>query len=396
MRKKHTSATLLALVLIASALACVLTILIISGRYRGEGQISLASREYEELLRKIEKEYIGDYDTETIAAAAMRAAVIELGDRWSFYMTPQEYASFIDRSNNQYRGIGVGVSTDDTALGMRILFVYKNSPAEASGIVEGDIVTTVDGISVAGLEIDEIRDLLARPINEVAVLDVLHADGMSSIISVAYNYIYVDPVAFELLDGGVGYIVIANFDYGVGDSFIAAIDALLEQGAQGMIFDVRSNNGGRVVEMTKMLDYLLPEGDIFISVNKQGVEDITRSDSSMVKIPAVTIVDANSYSAAEYFSAMLREYDYAQVVGERTTGKNRMQQTFPLSNGGALHISISQYLTKNRVSLYDAGGLAPDYEVVLSEEEYARLVSGNLPHEDDPQLQAAIELLLRL
>jgi carboxyl-terminal processing protease len=196
-----------------------------------------------------------------------------------------------------------------------------------------------------------------------------------------------------MLDDSIGYIILANFDGDSSISFISAADELIMEGARAFIFDFRSNGGGWVSEMTSMLDYLLPEGEIFVAIDKEGYEEIIYSEAEMVDIPCVVLVDRYSFSAAEYFAATLREYGYAIIVGEQTSGKSRSQMTYPLPGGGALHISTGQYLTKNRISLFDAGGLTPDHEVLLNEDEFNLLLSGELPLDADPQLITAIGIL---
>jgi len=393
MKKSYPFSSVLALMLAASALTCIVTVLVVGILYNANAANTDAVRQYGALLDKIGEVYIGDYSVEDVSAAAMRAAVEELGDRWSYYMTPQEYAVYLDSTNNRFAGIGVGVATDDTSAGVKVLYVYKDSPAQAAGIVAGDTITAVDDKSTVGIGIDDMRALLSRHIDETAELTVLRADGMSQKLTVVYSYVFIDPVSSEMIDGDIGYIALSNFDSGAADSFISAADSLIGQGAKSFIFDVRSNGGGRVDELTKILDYLLPEGEIFVTVDKSGKEEVTMSGPDMIDLPAVVMVDANSYSAAEYFAATLREYGYAQVVGVQTTGKNRMQRTYEMPGGGALHISSSEYLTKNRVSLYDTGGLTPDYPVSLTDDQYASLMAGTLSFDDDPQLQKAIGIL---
>jgi carboxyl-terminal processing protease len=191
----------------------------------------------------------------------------------------------------------------------------------------------------------------------------------------------------------VGYIAIYNFEAHSADDFIAAVDALVVEGAKAFLFDVRNNGGGRAAELVRMLDYLLPEGEIFVGVTARGQEEIIYSDEHAVTRPAAVLVNEHSYSAAEYFAAVLREYNYAEVVGTQTTGKNRSQVTYLLPDGGALHISTGEYLTPGRVSLTETGGLTPDVVVEMSEEDIEALYYGKLPFEEDVQLMAALARL---
>ena len=145
-----------------------------------------------------------------------------------------------------------------------------------------------------------------------------------------------------------------------------------------MVVDLRSNGGGYVSELTSLLDTLLPKGEIFVSVDDKGKEKVTESDANCVELPMAVLVNAGSYSAAEYFAAVLREYDVAAVVGEATTGKGRSQINVPLLDGSAVHVSSKRYLTPARVDLSETGGIVPDVALELGE--------------NDAQLAAAMEL----
>ena len=393
----------LTLALIASTLVCVLLLLssnsgcfLFERRSEDRNEDINGNRgvvdEYDYMLTMIKELYIGEFNESELHAEAMRALAESLDD-WSFYMTAEEYEAFIYRANNQYTGIGVEVTIDEETGGMRIVGVFSGAPAELAGVLVGDVITHIDGHSVSGLTISEMRDLLARPIGDYAVLTVLGEDEDRAELFVMYAEVFVDPIKFDMIEGNIGYITINNFDAKSAEPFINAIEELLGLGASSFIYDVRANAGGRVSELTMMLDYLLPEGEIFVQIDRSGNEQVTTSDEEWLDVPAVVIVDRHSYSAAEYFAAILGEYEYAQVVGEQTTGKSRSQTTHKLPSGGALHISTGQYLTKNRVSLFDAGGLTPDYEVDLTDEEFALFITGSLDIDDDPQLQKAISLL---
>ena len=392
MRKMYSLRFTITLMLFASALTLVLTLSYLSVPVSSGNEIRDAAREYIALLEKIDECFIGSYDIGSINDAALRSAVAALGDRWSYYMTPEEYSSFQTGSRNQFAGIGVGVVIDSNTGGMAVLYTYRNSPAENAGVLAGDVIIGIDGKDITGLSLSEMREILARPYGETAEIDIIRIDGSLETILVKYDLVFSDPIKYDLLDDKIGYISIANFEGGSADGFIRAVDHLLQQDARAIIFDVRNNGGGRVVEMTRMLDYLLPEGEIFISVDKHGKYETTVSDPEMIDIPSVVIVDRYSFSAAEYFAAILKEFDYAEIVGEQTSGKSRSQSTIILPSGSALHISTGQYFTKNKVALFDVGGLTPDHLISLTAEEYMLFVSGNLKKEDDPQIQYAISI----
>ncbi len=394
MKKQFSLKTVIALMLAASALTCMLMLFFVARQLGFGTALYDEIRTYTALRRDIADEYIGDYDSKSVSEAALSAAVEALDDRWSFYMTPEEYAEYINSSNNQYSGLGINVSLDEETGGLIVLSVFSGSSAEKAGIVAGDIITVIDDTPLtAEMTLSDATALIDRELGQTVHLTLLGTDGTTREIDVEYTLIETNPVSYELLDGNIGYIQIENFEAGAADGFADAVEALTDDGAIAFIYDVRNNRGGRVSEMRQILDRLLPECEIFISVEKDGEEYISYSDESALDLPAVVLVNAYSFSAAEYFAAVLQEYDYATIIGQATTGKSRSQITLTLPDGGALHISSGEYLTPDRISLTEQGGIVPDIEIEMSDEDTGRLYAGMLEHADDSQLLKAINML---
>ena len=383
------AATVLLLGVLAGFLAAMILLLAVFG---GTAGVSSALK-YASVLRVLRTYFVADVDMQSVSDSAMAGAVSGIDDRWSYYMTAEEYADYLDYSANRYQGIGVTVQKDEETGGFRILSVNRDGPAMQAGIVVDDIILAVDGTDVTAEETTELRTLIQADFGGHAILTVQHESGLTEDISVSCEQIYTDPVEYEMLDDETGYIAIRNFRDGAAQSAIDAVEDLIGQGAERLVFDVRDDPGGQLTELVALLDYLLPEGDIFIRSDKAGHESVEVSDESCVELPMAVIVNGDSYSAAEFFAAALREYDWAVVVGEPTTGKSRSQVTVALRDGSAVHISKFRYLTPNRVDLFEAGGLTPDVETALSEEEYELFVTGALELEDDPQVQAAAAAL---
>ena len=185
---------------------------------------------------------------------------------------------------------------------------------------------------------------------------------------------------------------ISNFDARCAQESIAAIEKLRSEGAKKLIFDVRNNPGGFASELVELLDYLLPEGDLFRSVSFDGTEKVDTSDEKYLDMPMAVVVNGNSYSAAEFFAAALQEYEAAVVVGEPTVGKGYYQQTIPLGDGSAVALSTGKYFTPKGNSLADKG-VIPTVRVDVDEETAAAIYYGTLSAGEDPQLQAAIKAL---
>ena len=380
--------------LLAGLLAGLLLASAIPAAFIGFGGLRSVLK-YANVLRVIRTEFVADYDMAEVNDTAMEGAIEGLGDRWSYYMDAETYDAYKDYASNRYQGIGVTVQKDEATGGFLITAVNRDGPAMTAGLVPGDVILAVDGQDVTGGDTSDLRALIQADYGQNALVTVLHEDGTTEAdIPVSCEAIYSTPVEYSLLaDGVTGYVVISNFRDGAGRDAVAAVEELLSRGAEQLVFDVRNNPGGQLTELIELLDYLLPEGEIFIRSDKAGREQIDYSDAACVELPMAVIVNGESYSAAEFFAAALREYDWATVVGEATTGKSRSQITVVLADGSAVHLSHYRYLTPDRVDLYEAGGLTPDVELALTEEERQEFDTGWLEPEDDPQVQAAVEAL---
>lgn len=321
-----------------------------------------------------------DADLSKAVDGALGGMVEGLGDRWSYYLDPESYESTLEHRANNYVGIGVTVSYERED-GLLVQDVTQDGPAQQAGVVAGDLITQVDGTSVAGDARYEATDLIAGEEGTQVELTILGADGSTRTVTCTRQTLKSDSVSGKLLDNGVGYVRLDNFYAGCADSLQREVESLMDQGATSLVLDVRSNPGGYVSELIAALDYLLPEGPIFVERPRWGKETVYESDASCVDLPMVVMVDANSYSAAELFAAQLRESVQAPIVGEVTSGKGYAQLTFPLINGGGLGLSVSAYCTGSGHSLIGEG-ITPDVELSLD-------TSGGT----DNQLQAALELL---
>ena len=341
----------------------------------------------------IRENYIGEYEESELTDRAIDAMVASLNDRWSYYMTAEEVAAYEMSSRNSYGGIGIVVQDSEDNVA-RVLKVYEHSPAGAAGVFPGSLFLAVNGQDVSGMDKDSVVDLVRSAIAQgQVVLRFLCPDGAEREYSLTPGDVYTEPVRFQALPSGLGYVRVENFEGRSAESAIAAVESLRARQVPGIIFDVRENPGGQLSELLKLLDYILPEGKLFISRNIDGSEDIDYSQPSCVELPMVVLINEDSYSAAEFFAAALREYDWAELVGAQTSGKGYAQITVPMTDGSAIHISHIAYFTPKGVCLAGVG-LTPDLIVELGEEERSLLYYGMLPEEDDLQLAAAVELLM--
>ena len=339
----------------------------------------------------INTQFVGEHDMGAATDQAMDALIEGLGDRWSYYMDAEGYAAQQESRSNSYVGIGVTVTYPEEG-GLLIQSVAEGGPADQAGLTAGERITAVDGIELTGEDQQRATDLIKGEAGTQVTLTVEAAGGTTREVTVTRATVEEHPAEGELLADGTGLVTIKNFNSRCADETMAVVEDLMAQGAERLVFDVRNNGGGYVDELTALLDYLLPEGDIFRSETKAGTKRVVTSDAHCVDLPMAVLVNGSTYSAAELFAAQLQEMDRGVIVGEPTFGKGFSQQTFPLLYGGAINLSTARYYTGGGVCLIGTG-LTLDREVALTEEQSAALSSGALAPEDDPQLQAAIALL---
>jgi len=345
-----------------------------------------------ELERLIDRQFIGNADMEQAKDAAAAAMAYALGDQWSYYIPAEEFAAYMEGKDNAYVGIGVTIAVREDNQGLDILEVTPGGAAQAAGVLPGDVLVGVDGQSIIGMDVDQVRALI-RGEEGTALSVTVRRDETEKTFSLKRQTIQTVVATGEMLEGNIGLVQINNFNTNCAKETLAAVKTLQEQGATKLIFDVRNNPGGYVLEMLEVLDYLLPEGVLFRQEDYRGRTYIEESDAACLELPMAVLVNGNSYSAAEFFAAALREYEWATLVGENTTGKGYYQNTIQLSDGSAVNLSTGKYSTPKGVNLTEAGGLTPDVTVKVDAELAAMIYADAVPAAEDPQIQAAIGAL---
>ena len=344
----------------------------------------------EELEELIDTCFIEEVDHGELEDAAAAAMVSATGDRWSYYIPASEYESYQEQMDNAYVGVGITIQVE-AGEGFRVVEVAAGGPAEEAGLQVQDLMVAVEGQDIRDMDTNAVRDLVRGTEGTFVNLRVLR-DEVFMDFSVERRQVQTPVATYQMLDGNIGLITIVNFDSRCAEETIAGIEALLADGAEKLIFDVRYNPGGFASQLVKVLDYLLPEGELFRTVSYDGTENVDMSDENYLDIPMAVLVNGGSYSAAEFFAAALSEYEAAVVVGEPTVGKGYFQFTYNLQDGSAVALSVGKYFTPKGVSLAETG-ITPDVVVTVDEETEAGIYYGTLAPEEDPQIQAAVEAL---
>ena len=366
--------------------ACAATLLLTMGKTPG-------STKLDQVEYLIKNRFIEEADMEKAEDAAATAMIDSLGDRWSYYLSAADYATHKEQVDNAYVGIGITISPEENGQGFLILAVQKDSGAEAAGLLAGDIITGAESQDVRGMTTAQLRDIIRGKEGTSVSLEITR-DSEVLRVQVTRMRILTEVVRYEMLGNSIGLIAISNFDARCADETIAAIEDLREQGAQALIFDVRNNPGGYATELVKVLDYLLPEGDLFRTLDYAGRETVDKSDASFLDMPIAVVCNEDSYSAAEFFPAAIQEYGAGTIVGMPTCGKGYFQYTYELSDGSAVGLSAGKYFTPNGKSLIGTG-IQPDVVVEVDDETRAKIAYGTLDAKDDPQIQAAVDILTK-
>ena len=372
--------------ILVAALASSATLFASAKLYYNDSQSKL-----DQLSDLIEERFIGESDRTAYEDAAAAAMVDALGDEWSYYIPADQYQAHMETMQNAYVGIGITISTREDGSGFDVLKVNEGGPAEEAGMLAGDVIIGIEGSDTAGMTADDARNLVRGEENTQVTLTVRR--GTETIeLSVMRKQVLTPVATGQMLEGNIGLVTIVNFDDRCFDESLAAIEKLLNEGAQALIFDVRNNPGGYKHELVKLLDYLLPAGPLFRAEDYRGKVEVDQSDADHLDIPMAVLVNGSSYSAAEFFAAALSEYEAAIVVGEKTYGKGYFQTTIHLKDGSAVGLSVGRYTTPNGKSL--AGiGIEPDIAVEVDEQTAFEIYAGTMDPVKDPQILAAAEAL---
>ena len=358
--------------------------------------------DYDEAMRYIEikdvvdQEFIDEVDRGAMGDYAAAAIISGLGDKWSYYMSPNEYKAYQLSSTGEYTGIGMAILKEDGG-GFEVISVNMDSPAAQAGLTAGMVITSVDGIDLRDKTLDEARTLIRSRLNTKFKLGV--GSGKDE-IEVDCTGVYQSSVKYRLEKTMAGYVQILNFEAGTAQDAIDAIEDLLNQGAVALVVDLRGNPGGLATEVADFLNYLLPSGTLFVRRDKDGHEDVTTSDGMCIQLPMAVLINGDTYAEAEVCAAVLKEFQWATVLGEPTTGKTRTQETIALSDGSAIRLSTGTYLTGSRVDISAAGGVTPEYIIHNADPNSAGTTAGTTGESTgtgatstDEQLMNALKML---
>jgi len=339
----------------------------------------------------VSKQYIYEVAEEDYRIAELRALMSALGDPYSCYYTKEEFSALLESSSGEYSGIGALCSQDGKTGLISIVRPFVDGPAYNAGILPGDVIYKVEGEETAGKDINAVVSAMKGPEGTTVSIEVVR-EGASMPIKfvITRGKIQVPTVEYQMLDDGIGYIYVMEFDQVTSGQFISIVDKMINDGAKGLVIDLRDNPGGLLNVVVDMLDRLLPDGMIVYTEDKNGKGDEYKSsDREQVNIPMAVLINGYSASASEIFAAALQDYEMAVIVGTRSFGKGIVQSLLTLGDGSAIKLTTSRYFTPKGRSIHGEG-VIPDVVVEL-DEGLAQMV--NVPIGEDNQVQAAVEAI---
>ena len=391
MSKRIPLGLTIALVLLTAAISISVTMAVSLKQFNGKldvGNQAAISLKLSEIDSKIRSEYMGAIDEANLQDHIAAGYIAGIGDRYASYYSVEETK---DKLNSLAGSeVGLGLKVTQTSDGSVIVFdVMADAPAQKAGLQEGDVITEVEGQSVTGMTLYQVRDLLIGAVGTTANFTVARGEETIPFSILRENYTNVS-VSYSVM-GGIGYVSVDEFNESTDEQFIAAMDDLQGQGVSAVVFDMRIKLGGTLDSVAKSLDYVLPEGPIVYKTAKNSSREVLySSDAEEVELPMMVLVNGQTASAAELFACALRDYGKAQLVGTLTYGKGCMQNFEQLSDGSGINFTVANF-DPPKSENFDGKDLIRDFEVTLTDEQTENFYL--LAQEDDPQLQKALSLL---
>jgi carboxyl-terminal processing protease len=324
-------------------------------------------RLYQEAMDIIERDYYRPVGDGPLLDTSLDAAVKSLDDRFSNYFSPKDYAQFNEVTGGAFEGVGMTVEQDPK--GLRIISVYKGTPAAKGGLRPGDLIVKVDGKSLAGVSSDEATTRIKGRAGTLVTL-TLRSGGTDRTVRLQRQKVEIPVVESSMKRAGgqqVAYVHLASFTAGAHGQVREAIDGLLHKGAKGVVLDLRDNGGGLLDEAVLTSSIFLPDGKVVSTRGRSRPQHVYEATGGAIdtKIPVVVLVNRQTASASEIVTGALQDRHRGTVVGTRTFGKGVFQEVERLSNGGALDITVGEYFLPSGRNLGGGGvkqgsGITPD------------------------------------
>lgn len=363
-----------------------------SSEENNDDQLTTQSKEVQLKLGLLESYirgyYLEDVEDEQLEDYLYYGLVAGLGDPYAAYYNEEETQSMLDSSSGSYCGIGAVFSQNMLTGVITVSKVYEGCPSYEAGLLPEDILIKVEDEDVTGQDLTNVVTKIKGEEGTEVTVTMLRGEEEID-FTMKRQVIEVPTIEYEMLEAKTGYILISEFDGVTDGQFHEALTDLQSQGMESLIIDLRNNGGGSVEAVSNIADELLPEGPIVFTEYKDSERVERSSDAACVELPMAVLMNGNSASASEILAGALQDYGMAKIVGTQSYGKGIVQSVIDLQDGTALKITTAKYYTPNGNNIHEIG-ITPDVEIDLPEELKTMV---EIPHEEDIQLQKAIEVL---
>ena len=358
-----------------------------------EGEALLSEETVEkldEIYQNINIYYYEDFEKTDLEESLYKGLVEGLNDPYSVYYTEEEYEDLMVSTTGTYYGIGAGLSQNLDTMVVTITKVYRGTPAEEAGLKNGDIILAVDEWDATSMEVSKlVQHIRGEAGTTVHMTIYRESTGETLEFDVERRHVELPSIEGEMLEGGIGYIQITEFQSKTDEQFEEMLESFRTQGMNGLIVDVRANPGGLLSSVVNLCDYILPQGLVVYIEDTFGNKEEYNSDKRCIDIPMVVLIDENSASASEIFAAAMKDYQYATLVGKTTYGKGIVQNIIPLDDGDALKLTTAKYFTPNGNYIHEVG-VSPDVEI---DYEYTGPEDTTYDKQYDSQFLKAVEVM---
>ncbi len=397
---------LLCLLLIVSLMltGCALLPTSISDTLTGQasgGTVTISQEEYDRLKRYEELEeirqivdhyYYQEPNEQAMLDGANMGMLYGLGDPYTYYYTPEAYASMWEDDEGEYAGIGIQIMADYTTSLCTISRVFLDSPALEAGLRKGDILTRVEDLDVTATNLQDAVNIMRGEVGKTVNVQVLRGDQMLDFV-VGRAVVHVNWVNSCMLENDIGYISLYEFSGDCSSAFAVQLDNLMAQGAKALIIDLRDNPGGWVDDAQRVADMFMGEGNVASLVYRDGTTEYytTTTDGKENSLPLVVLVNEFSASASEILSGALQDRGRATIVGTQTYGKGVVQYVLPIgSRGAGMQVTVAQYYTPNGNEVHKIG-ITPDITAEMPEGDTTMYDIGDL---SEAQLKKTYDVAL--
>ena len=330
------------------------------------------------MMDTVTDSYYKDIDKQTLIEGAYKG-IFETLDPYSTYFTPEEYTKFNTSIEGEFSGIGASITEGKNGY-VEVVAPIKGTPADKAGLMPGDMIVTIDGADAAGFTTEKAVTLIRGEKGTRVILGIRRA-GSEEILKfdIVRDTIIVKSVNYEILAGNIGYIELVEFSAKTNDEFDAAMAFMVNKNVKKLIVDVRNNPGGLLNTAIHVSDYFVPMGKEIVKIDYKGTNDrIYRATSEKAPLDVVVLTNGGSASASEIFAGSIQQTGSGKVIGETTYGKGTVQTISPLTNGGAIKMTIAEYKLTGDYKV-NGVGIKPDIEVASRQQITGEILNNLAP-----------------